>query len=728
MSPLIWLPLGLLAAAIPIIIHLLHRSRAPRLLFSTLRFLRIAVERTRRRRRVENLFLMVLRALMFFLLAWGALGLPKIRGKGAASILVLLDNSASMTVRYEGRSVLDRARDIGHAVIVPRSGSALLDAAKDQYSLLMTNGPEALKELPWRSELGSLDALLDNTQAVGAKADMIAALSVAGRMFASAPNPNRQLVILSDLQANSWAGALDKAFPPDVQVIVPDLGRDEHHSLAVTEVAAIGGATVAGSPVILRAAVYNAGKQAVENRPVTLAAEGGVVQRKSVSVPPGKTADVLFDPVWDVPGSYTGRVLVEPAGDALTLDNERFFKLEIRERIRALVLRSGEEPGYLDDSYFLVRALDPRRVLGAQARSTIDPVVLDVQEFTETRLGDARIVFLLNVQQMTIAQVDALRRLLARGGAVVFFPGDNVDPSTWQTQFASSYVGDVRQPSLIPTLAGPAKTAGQDRFLPVASADLEHPVLRVFRSLPTSFFAAVHVDKYLPVSTDLEEQSRVLLAMEGNTPFLVERGVGRGKTFFFAVGANRQWSNFPLTTLYPVLLSELVFHVISDEVRLTSYAVGAPVEIVLPGAADSQFEINVTDPSGSITRLERAREGENAVASFRNTFAPGVYAWRTEGAFDRQGSFVVNIESAESELARANRSQVVQTLRGREVRWTGDVKDTKELARSLREDRPLTAAFLFAVLAFALFEVWLANRTRHRAPGAAVVLAGRTTA
>ncbi|MBN1591477.1 MAG: BatA domain-containing protein, partial [Pirellulales bacterium] len=98
-------PLFLIAAAaglIPVVLHMIHRQRAKQLPFPTLRFLKISVEKTRRRRRVQDLLLMILRTAVLVLVAV-ALARPTIARLGAlwgagnrSATVVVLDNSASM--------------------------------------------------------------------------------------------------------------------------------------------------------------------------------------------------------------------------------------------------------------------------------------------------------------------------------------------------------------------------------------------------------------------------------------------------------------------------------------------------------------------------------------------------------------------------------------------------------------------------------------------------------
>ena len=63
--------LAALAAGIPVVLHMISRQRAKELPFSTLRFLRISVEKTRRRRRIHDILLMLLRVAVLLLIALG---------------------------------------------------------------------------------------------------------------------------------------------------------------------------------------------------------------------------------------------------------------------------------------------------------------------------------------------------------------------------------------------------------------------------------------------------------------------------------------------------------------------------------------------------------------------------------------------------------------------------------------------------------------------------------
>src|SRR6476659_1142076 len=70
---------GLLAALVPIFLHLLNRVKAPVVPFPTLRFLKITAQKTARRRQIQQYFLLLVRVVVFALLAM-AVAAPLIRG------------------------------------------------------------------------------------------------------------------------------------------------------------------------------------------------------------------------------------------------------------------------------------------------------------------------------------------------------------------------------------------------------------------------------------------------------------------------------------------------------------------------------------------------------------------------------------------------------------------------------------------------------------------------
>ena len=98
---------GLVAAAIPPMLHLLAVVRAREVYFPTVRFLKISMEKSARRRRIENLLLMILRSILLAALAV-AVAEPIVHAAGIfwsgkhSAAAIIIDNSYPSQATYQG--------------------------------------------------------------------------------------------------------------------------------------------------------------------------------------------------------------------------------------------------------------------------------------------------------------------------------------------------------------------------------------------------------------------------------------------------------------------------------------------------------------------------------------------------------------------------------------------------------------------------------------------------
>ena len=132
---LLWaLPL----AAVPIIIHILNRRRFKKVQWAAMEFLLKAMKRNRKRLRMEQWIVLLLRVLAVMLLAL-LVARPQLGGGGLIGTrthhVVLLDDSASMT-QISGSAVLfergqDRVRQLADDLAKTRGG--------DLFSIVRTS-------------------------------------------------------------------------------------------------------------------------------------------------------------------------------------------------------------------------------------------------------------------------------------------------------------------------------------------------------------------------------------------------------------------------------------------------------------------------------------------------------------------------------------------------------------------------------------------------------------
>ena len=245
---------GVLTAAIPIVLHLIQRRQARILPIATLRFLRTIPARTIRRRRLEEYLLLLARALLLGLLAFGAARPVLTRAEaqgGATAVAIVIDDSWSMDRRNLG---ITRFTAAVEAAL--RTVRTLSDG--DRVAILRASAPSgetlSVDLAGARRRLGSLS--------VSPRApDLLRAVRKGLDLLADTAEPNRELVVITDLQHRAVAPVAEDLTLSEadrrVRVALVDLGSADAANLSITRVEAGSGVAVAGEPMRVAAFIAN---------------------------------------------------------------------------------------------------------------------------------------------------------------------------------------------------------------------------------------------------------------------------------------------------------------------------------------------------------------------------------------------------------------------------------------------------------------------------------------
>jgi hypothetical protein len=222
LSP-VFLAFGL-AAAIPLLLHLLRRRVGTRMDFPAVRYLLRAEQENRRTMRLRNLLLMLLRVAIVLMLSIAAarpIGRMIGAGHSPAAIAILIDNSMSSGVVVEGRSMLDRFK------------SAAIDVVRtveptDNVWLVSADGAVA-----GGSAAAIRDAIASLTPS-SADTDLPAATRRAVGLARAAPQANRSVIVFSDAQRVSWSSGVAAE---GVKTVIwsPSAKTPDNHSISFVE-------------------------------------------------------------------------------------------------------------------------------------------------------------------------------------------------------------------------------------------------------------------------------------------------------------------------------------------------------------------------------------------------------------------------------------------------------------------------------------------------------------
>ncbi len=303
--------IGLAAAAIPALLHLLHRVTPPELDFPAVRYLTAAERESARRLKLRHLLLLALRtALVIAIVLAAARPLVPTRVGGAhepTAVVVVLDNSPSAGAIVEGRAVLDRLRRVARASIASAT-------AADRLWLVLADG------LVRGGGREALLAVVDSAAVDARRLDLADALGRATRIADAEPAPAREVHVVSDLQRTAL-GAGRVEIPTGVRVLALSPAGAAPPNLGVAQAQVVEGVVslvVAGTP-------------GAQPALVTVRWRGREAGR--VLVGPGDAAAVPLSP--GAPGWWVGEAELEP--DELRGDDRRLFAARIAPPARVAV-------------------------------------------------------------------------------------------------------------------------------------------------------------------------------------------------------------------------------------------------------------------------------------------------------------------------------------------------------------------------------------------------------
>jgi hypothetical protein len=692
--------LGVLAVLVPVVLHLIHRQKALEVPFSTLRFLRASVRRTQRRKYFDDVALLVVRAAALAVLAVGLAG-PVLtsfywaRG-GAGAVVIILDNSGSMALSDAGQPRLETAR---------RAAENVLDGLGESVAaaLLPTGGPPMPEYGQLTRSHETVRQALAQCPQSHERADIAAKLRQARELLAASDTANREIYVITDNQKISWDGLEG---PTDgrrqVPVVVVNVAVDPAPNVALRAVRLDSLAPAPGVPVTIRAEVFNA-SGLPQQRHVELHLDGRKeATSPTLTVPPQGSVWHEFQLTAGEPGAHRGELRLAEE-DGCPADDRRYFALALDAALPVAVVKPRRSDiAYIDDAFYLERALAPARRAWSIRSTSLTPA-----DLAGERLGEYRIVFLVNLPPPELAAAERLRTYVEAGGHLVWICGNNVDATAYN-RLNDKAGGRLLPAPLLPCRepAGPKKESWS-----IAALDRDHPALAPLTE-PASLYRSVLVHKHFPVRVDPESGVRVLARLSGGQPLLVERTVGAGSVLLLGTGAHVEWTNLPLKPLFLPLVARLTFHLAGAQAAGSQLTAGAPLSVVLPSGLLGDTE--VVRPSGEVLRLR----SEGGIFHYADTHEPGVYIVRlSDPKHPRQWAFAVNGDPAESDPETLSREELAQRFGEEPLLYCETPQDVQGAIRRLREGQSLWELFLGLVLAGLVLEAYLSN-CRGRKPEA----------
>jgi aerotolerance regulator-like protein/VWA domain-containing protein len=660
--------LGLAAAAIPIIIHLLTRRRPREVMFPSLEFLSEVNQNEIRRLRIKQWLLLALRTLAVAAIAI-AMARPALKGttgrasRAATTVVALCDRSGSMgAAGASGATLVAETRRLVEDLFTTLGPS-------DELLLVpYDRGPAPVTPRP-SSDLGRLRAAVQSLVPTASTTDHLSALQFAAQALAESHALNRELFWISDFQQTGLPpGAGSFAAPPGpwalTRVYLVPLAPRSRANAALTDAALA--PTESGTALAVTGFSFGAPRGDLA---VAVADAQGDLGRGFLNLPDRGEAATLL-PLARVPEE--GGVASIP-DDALALDNRRVFAAGRAGTLHVL-LREDGPPSPLR---LALEAGAPASGLEVQ---TVDAAPLGA------RLAEADVLVLNDLERLGPAELQAVLDYYRSGGSVLIALGTRADATFWN----SSVLGELGAGALGAESRSPAGSVWR-----LMRATAGHPALAGFPARPGEPLSNARFERvraFTPAAG-----ARTLLEFDRAHPALVDAP----RVMVLLAPLDPTASDFTVSGAFLPLLHQVV-RVLGRGTAAASLTPGDRY-----GAPATTGAWRIEDLEGHEVPSELIAAGGAARLQSAPLERPGLY--RVLRAGQVRNTFAVNPDPRESNLDPIPEPALTRAFPAGRVQVVHAGEDLARRVREARYGRELWGWFVMIALLLLVAETVIAR-------------------
>ncbi len=399
---------GLVALVIPVLIHLFNLRKTKKVYFSNTRFLRMAKERSARKRKLKHYLILLSRLLFitFLVLAFAQPFLPPDEAASSGDpVIIYLDNSYSMSNEVEeDLTALEQAVDY-----ITSMTSLLPEGTKFR---LVTND-----FLPGSPTLESAREIEEQLTELGFSGNTRSYQDVYRRIhsFQEEYGPVN-IFWISDFQSSTADSDALPEFLPEENVQLIPLQFSQIGNVFVDSLYLENPLMIGDQQLKLYASLRNIGPEGIDDLIIKVYLDEVQSATASVNIPPNGNATVAFDLAFTTETERIGRVSIEEF--PVTFDNDFYFTISKPEKINILEIKEGQEVTPVESVYGNEELFE----FNSYSAANLD----------YNLLNNSSLVTLSGVRSIDAPLASALNRYMERGGHVLLLPAPDPDILSYQ--------------------------------------------------------------------------------------------------------------------------------------------------------------------------------------------------------------------------------------------------------------------------------------------------------
>lgn len=694
--------IALVAATIPLIIHLLSRRRIKRIPFSTIHFLKKLEKRQMRYLKIRQLLLLILRmaVIVFLVMAFARPTLPPGGGsfwsdRGHIEAVIILDNSLSLNEVQMTGSLLEEMRQ-AFQVLENSFGTG------DKISVLQATDP--LKVLVQQENFSDDIWRRVHSQIVPTylRSDLSRALLQALQILDNSQFANREVYIISDFQSSAWTSPVKDALrsavnPKELKIFLLPIPHKNLNNISVDSVQLVNRLIEVEQSLTLRATLTNHSPENFLNSLTSVIFDAKRVGQQNVNLEPSRSKEIQFQLIAPRKGFISGAI--ETESDAIIEDNRWYFSFFVPSRISVLHLL----PESTQESFV------PLIIQPAVKRGIFDYRRIPASEISQINLLNYDVLILEQLTDYPPALGSRVLQFAERGGGVLLIPGSDLNSSSYAQFLKQLQVGQLQELSGIP---------GEKRlFRQVSSIDWADPVFEgLFEERKRNFNP---FEVYADYKVKPSGSARPLIRLSDRTPYLLKREVGKGVVFAFQSPLRLDWTNLPVKGFVVPLMFRLIYFGGTRKVIERKAIYCGQIFSQVFAQVEPPYDFKLLGPDGHKEKITPVFRGSNILLQVDDTALPGNYQ-----ILNREQVltvFSVNHWPAESVMQFDDEKKLAELLP--EAKYIGNTENISEIIQENRYGKELWKHFLFIALLLLGIEMVVA-RTSAKTPAADTVPAG----
>lgn len=709
--------LALTAITIPVIIHLLNLRKIKKVEFSTLMFLKEIQKSKMRRIKLRQLLLLLFRILViaFLVLSFSRPVFNGYAGNSLSDIkstsIIFIDDSFSMNSRDNSGSYFSQAIESVKKIL------SLHNESDDIYFIPFSKIGLKGSKIQFENQTEILDSL-KGLKISDKFTSVNEILNLSDEILSDSKNPVKEVFIISDFQKSNFTDPenqinsnlnYESINDNSANIYLMDIGSREVNNISIDNFSVKSKILEKDKEVKINIDLNNFSKYDVKNKTVNLYIGNNLTGEKVSDAESFGKKEIEFRFKPDKAGfvnGYLELVQSEFAEDELIEDNKYYFNLFIPEKFNISFIEDNPA-----DFKFIELAFKSASEFLTDS-SNVKSNLFDISRYKNVNenIFNSDVVFISNKKSFSETEANILKDYVSGGGGLFVFLGSNADIENYNKVLFSK-LNSLRIERLNSEIENNVN-------LKFNNIDFENPLMsEIFKNNDLNITS----EKYIVESPEirsyyellLNENSKPVITLNNNKPFLAETDFAKGKIIISSVSATEDLSDLPVKTIFlPILIRSLYFlgnnfeyqkeYVIGNNNLVSVKGIKNISEIVLPDKKSSKINSNedfsekdqnfVLFPYSEITK----ESGEYIILD----------------SLETSSSFSLNYNSYESDPAEMNNEEVKMYFEKKGIQNAIFIESKAEIENTIKENRTgldLWKYLLFGALIFLIAEILLSK-------------------